>query len=52
MEKNHTMELFAALLRSSMGDQLAPGTVSFTDMLRHCVFCPHLTRGQGRGRQP
>ena len=33
MEKNHTMELFAALLRSSMGDQLAPGAVSFTDML-------------------
>jgi ketosteroid isomerase-like protein len=27
------MELFAALLRSSMGDQLAPGAVSFTDML-------------------
>jgi ketosteroid isomerase-like protein len=33
MEKNRTMELFAALLRSSLGDQLAPGAVSFTDML-------------------
>jgi ketosteroid isomerase-like protein len=33
MSQDRTMELFAALLRSSMGDQLAPGTVSFTDML-------------------
>ncbi len=33
MPQDRTMELFAALLRSSMGDQLAPGAVSFTDML-------------------
>lgn len=33
MPQDRTMELFAALLRSSMGDQLAPEAVSFTDML-------------------
>ena len=33
MPQDRTMELFAALLRSSMGDQLTPGTVSFTEML-------------------
>jgi ketosteroid isomerase-like protein len=33
MPQDRTMELFAALLRSSMGDPLAPGAVSFTDML-------------------
>lgn len=33
MPENQTMEKFAALLRSSMGDRLAPEAVSFTDML-------------------